>query len=102
MEYKNDIMKRPDDDYGCGKNGCDRECSIHTNVKLPVEFEPEANVGKIEIECCGDPEIKCECNGKGGIDAVIFQNVFVKIPICYDVKVKTGRSQTDCKCSEKR
>ena len=100
MEYKNDLLDRrpeyPEKPCGC-ENGCERETKVHTNVKVPVEFEPNARIGEVEVECCGDPEVKCECTHEGTIRVVIEQNLFIKVPVCYDVKVKAGRSHVDCR-----
>ena len=94
MEYKNDLLdlrpERPERPCGC-EHGCERE------TKVPVEFEPTAKVGEVEVECCGDPEVKCECTHEGTIKVVIAQNLFIKVPVCYDVKVKTGKSHVDCR-----
>lgn len=100
MEYKNDLMDRrpekPERPCGC-KDGCEKECNVHTNVKLPVEFEPEANIGRVEVECCGDPEVCCECTHEGTVKVIITQNLFVKIPVCYEVKVKSSKSHVECR-----
>ena len=99
MEYKNDLIERRPDrpEKPCGCDGCERETKVHTNVKFPVEFEPTAKVGEVEVECCGDPEVKCECTHDGTIRVVIAQNLFIKVPVCYDVKVRTGKSHVDCR-----
>lgn len=95
MEYKNDVIGvKPEN--GCGKDGCDKECKVYTNVRVPVEIEPDAKFGRIEAECCGDPEVNCECSHDGAMRVVISQNLFIKIPVSYSVKVRTGKSQTEC------
>ena len=100
MEYKNDIPERrpekPEEHCGC-KDGCERECSVHTNVNVPVELEPEAKIGKVVVDCCGEPEVCCECTHEGTIRVIISQNLFVKIPICYEVKIKHGKSHAECR-----
>ena len=75
MEYKDDMFK-PEERPCC--DGCDKECELFTGVNVPVEIEPDAKVGKIDVECCGEPEIKIErchdCKQK----IVITQKFFVK------------------------
>lgn len=94
MEYKDDMFK-PEERPCC--DGCDKECELFTGVNVPVEIEPDAKVGKIDVECCGEPEIKIErchdCKQK----IVITQKFFVKIPICFKIKTEVGKSEIDCK-----
>ena len=100
MEYKNDLNDRrtemTEKPCGCTDN-CAKECNIYTNVKVPVECVPQANIGKIEVGCCGEPEVTCECTRDCGVRVVLSQSLFVKIPVCYDVKVRTGESHIECK-----
>ncbi len=98
MEYKNDMYKgfeKPEDD--CDKDGCVKECNLYTGVSVPVEIEPEANVGKIDVECCGDPVIKNECSYDKKHKIVITQKFMIKIPVCYQVKTYVGKCESNCK-----
>lgn len=96
MEYKNDIVGiKPEKPEGC-KN-CDKECNVYTSVTMPVEFDPECKVGRIEAMCCGDPEVKNDCTHEGNLRVTIKQNLVIKVPVCYDVKVKVGKSQANCR-----
>ena len=91
MEYRNDMQKP---EY-C--DDCKKECTLYTGVSVPVELEPDAKVGRIEVECCGNPEIKiegcCDCKER----VVITQKFFVKIPICFEMKTEIGKSEIECK-----
>lgn len=88
MEYKNELIPR-NDDCRCGCDGCAGECDVYTDISIPLEIEPEAKIGEVKVECCGDPSVKMEPVKHGCYKIVITQKIIIKIPVCYEVKVKT-------------
>ena len=101
MDYKDETARvfPPEKPGGC-MNGCRKECSVYANVDVPVEVEPRAEVGKIEAECCGDPAVTCECTHDGGVRLTLTQSLLIKIPVCYNVRVKAGKGRTECHCEK--
>lgn len=91
---ENCVSKRP-------KN-CKKNAHQYVDVTLPINLEPIAVIGDINIECCGEPDIiyknKCDCYNKY-TELVITQTIIVTIPIEYEINTFTGKS--DIKCKEK-
>lgn len=86
-----DKPSKPDDFL----EGCFRTCQQFADIDVPIEIKPKAIVGKIKVECCGNPVIKHK--GKcDSCDIVISQKISVKIPIKYVVAVKVDEARVDC------
>lgn len=97
MEYKNDMNKgyeKPEDTED--KGGCYKECNLYTGVSLPIEIEPRAKVGDVEIDCVGDTEVKKECCRDNVHRITITQQFCIKIPVCYLIRTTIGDCETDC------
>ena len=92
-EYSGDFEKHEDK--------CRRDCSKIgeqiLDISLPIEICPEADLGKIETECCGKPCIECEQEPCGATCSIIItQSVKIKIPVKFGVKTIEGNSFIKC------
>ncbi len=90
------------DDYDKhGKFDCDKKAEQVVDISLPIEVCPEADLGKIETECCGKPCIECEQEPCGSsLSIIITQSVKIKIPVKFGIKTIEGNSFI--KCCDKR
>lgn len=80
----------------CGKD-CTKLAKHYMDIKLPVEIKPEANVEKIQMECCGEPEVVCDNpQSLNTCHLLLVQKVCIKIPIRYTFKHDIGESIVDC------
>lgn len=105
MDLQNNIMdcfdpSRPP----CGKGeNCDKVVHKNAEIDVPVMVKPDVKIGKIKAECVGEPVIRPEHGScADACEFVITQKVRVKIPICYDIDVVTGKAEINCKddCSK--
>ena len=86
----------------------ERDCEGYAiqlaDISIPLEICPDAKLGKIETECCGEPYIQCEHEPCGSnLNIVITQSVKVKIPVKFGIKTIEGNgfikcSDDDCCC----
>ncbi|MBE6789278.1 MAG: hypothetical protein E7539_06415 [Ruminococcaceae bacterium] len=84
------------DDDKC-KRDCDKVGEQVVDISLPIEICPEADLGKIETECCGKPYIQCEQEPCGATcSIVITQSVKIKIPVKFGIKTIEGNSFIKC------
>lgn len=79
----------------------DRECAKigvqYANVSTPIDITPHVEVGEIETECIGEPDVCCiekPCEKANKI--LISQKICIKIPIKYDIIACVGESSVDC------
>ena len=75
--------------------GNDNECkktAVHClDVSVPIDLAPEAKIGKIEMECCGEPELVCrECGDKKVCSFLLVQKLCVKMPVKYSFESAVG------------
>lgn len=77
---------------------CQKFAKHFIDISTPVDVKPEVRVGKIEIECCGDPIVICDKDKKkpDTCNLVFVQKVSIKVPIKYVFKTDVGESRTDC------
>lgn len=94
MEYRNEMCPGKDD-KSC--DTCCKECNFVTGISLPLEIEPVTRVGEIQVESCGDPEVKKICTEDCTHKIIITQSFFVKVPVCYKIKTTIGKCDSDCK-----
>ena len=76
---------------------CSKTGSQFVDVKVPVVLKSKPIVGRIEVECCGEPTLQCmgeECNTE--CEVLITQKICVKIPVQYDVSATMGESCIAC------
>lgn len=84
---------------------CKKTAKHYLDVTVPVSIKPDADVGEIEVECCGEPVVRCSDDKKPGKDTCrlyIVQKIAVKIPVIYKLCTDVGESMTDCcgKCDK--
>ncbi len=78
-------------------DGCEKTGYQYMDIRVPVEIQPDASVGKIEVECCGEPTVCCKENPTGNAcEITIVQSVCLKFPIQYHVTACVGQSEIDC------
>lgn len=86
-------------DYQGGKTDEKEKVAKHNiEIDIPVDIKPDAKVGRVEIELCGEPVVLCDdCKKKpDSCRLVLVQKVRIKIPVKYEFKTKVGESMTDC------
>lgn len=99
------------DDYGkhddcdkhdkCDRCDCDKRSEQVVDISLPIEVCPEADLGRIETECCGKPKVECEQEPCGSsVSIIITQSVKIKIPVRFGIKTIEGNSFIKC-CDKK-
>lgn len=83
----------------CGYKGseCKKTANQCIDISVPVDIAPNAEVGMIDMECCGEPEvICCECGKKNVCRLVLVQKVCIKIPVCYSFTTNVGPETIEC------
>lgn len=84
-----ELMNRPCECTKIGYQSAD--------ISVPVEIKPKATVGNIEINCCGNPEVKCKRNEyKNALELTFVQRISISLPISYRVDTTIGESTIDC------
>ncbi len=79
--------------------GCEKAVLQELEVKLPVSLKPAVRAGRPELECCGEPVVRCEecgCQKKEGCRLVIVQKVVVKIPVFYALDSDIREAEIEC------
>ena len=85
----------------CKKNECSKLVYQYADISLPMELKPDVKVGKIEMECCGEPDITCKkTDPKDKCEFVITQKICLKIPVCYKVETCVGKKSVCCNCDK--
>ncbi len=85
----------------CKDDECKKSVKHFIDISVPVDISPKARVGKIDMECCGDPEVICmECGKKNVCRLVLVQKVSIKIPVTYSFMSKVGEDTVEC-CKDK-
>ena len=86
----------------CTKSECSKVSCQYADITLPVEIKPDAKVGEIKLECCGEPSVTCKKGqSKDVCEIKINQKICVKIPICYKVETCVGNKNICCNCNDK-
>ncbi|MBQ1263542.1 MAG: hypothetical protein IIX89_04565, partial [Oscillospiraceae bacterium] len=79
------------EEYDRKRCDCDKKAEQFVDIALPIEICPDADLGKIETECCGEPCIECEQEPCGSsMSIIITQSVKIKIPVRFGVKTIEG------------
>ena len=85
-------------------DSCKKVAYQNAEISVPVELKPDAKIGRIETECCGEPTIECKSHKEDKEEnvcmLVITQKVCIKIPIQYDLTACIGKEKIDCGCDE--
>ena len=82
---------------------CTRNVCQYAEICVSVEIKPRTVIGRIQAECCGEPEICCKdyarCNNRGcnGHEIIVTQKVQLRIPIRYEADVCNGAEKVVCK-----
>lgn len=71
-------------------------------VCMPVTVEAHGDVGRIETQCIGRPEIKTgchKCEGRCGEKCTftITQKIRIKVPVMFKVKAEAGDAAVECR-----
>jgi hypothetical protein len=105
-EPYNDNKRPPQPPEHCCYDEFRKDITETAEVFLPVVIDPSVTIGKIKIECCGDPIVICgkdEC--KHVCKLLITQKISVKIPLIYSVAVcvedESIKCCTDPRCKER-
>ena len=81
----------------CHKCDCSKTLEQFVDISLPIEVCPEADLGKVETFCCGEPYIQCEHEPCGGSCSIIVtQSVKIKIPVKFGIKSIEGNGYIKC------
>lgn len=93
--------RKPQPPCDCSdSDGCEKVGYQYADICVPVEIKPDAEIGRIETECCGEPDISCKQNREDCTCEVrIVQKICIKIPIRYSVEACKGESTIHCVCS---
>ena len=95
--YPCDELLEKEEHCDGGRCDCNKIGEQTFDISLPIEICPEADLGKIETECCGKPHIECEQEPCGATcSIVITQSVKIKIPVKFGVKTIEGNSFIKC------
>ncbi|MBQ8868803.1 MAG: hypothetical protein IJ027_03680 [Oscillospiraceae bacterium] len=96
-EDKYDDYDKHDKDDKREKCDCDKKAEQVVDISVPIEVCPEADLGKIETECCGKPKVECEQEPCGSsVSIIITQSVKIKIPVKFGIKTIEGNSFIKC------
>ncbi|MGI6270036.1 MAG: hypothetical protein ACOYKJ_05840 [Candidatus Howiella sp.] len=80
-------------------DGCVKVGYQYADICVPVEVKSNAEIGKIETECCGEPMVSCKQNAADCTCEIrIVQKVCIKIPVRYSIAARAGESTIDCAC----
>ncbi len=80
---------------------CKKDAKHYIDISVPVDVSPEAKVGKIDMECCGETKVVCdECKAHNVCKLTLIQKICVKIPITYSIRATTGEEEIQC-CKDK-
>jgi len=80
---------------GCDDEACKKTITQKADVSIPVAIKPAADVGDIEAECVGEPQVtKDMCHESCKI--TVTQTISVRIPIRYSVTTDVGESEVNC------
>lgn len=87
----------PKDSCDCTHDGCMKTGYQYADISLPVELTPKAEIGSIEVECCGEPTVVCENNECSNVSRVVItQRISVSIPIYYKITACASDCQIEC------
>lgn len=81
----------------CKKCDCDKKVEQYVDISVPIEVCPDADLGKIETECCGEPKIECEQEPCGSsLSIIITQSVKIRVPVRFGIKTIGGNGYIKC------
>ena len=84
-------------DFRCVDDGCEKTGFQYADICVPVTLRPDIIVGRVETECCGEPEISCTAaEAKNAVEISICQRVSIKIPLHYSVEACAGEGKIEC------
>ena len=82
----------------CQQSECGKMACQYADVCVPIELKPNATIGKVETECCGDPYVLCRQKSGNMCEILIKQRVEIRIPVTYSVIACIGENMIDCDC----
>lgn len=69
----------------------------YADISVPIELKPNATIGCIESECCGEPSVYCKENYTGNsCEITVTQKILIKIPVEFNVIACVGEEQISC------
>ncbi|MBR2176944.1 MAG: hypothetical protein IJ861_08370 [Clostridia bacterium] len=85
-------------DHPGGKpDECEKNAKHYVDICVPIDVKPEAHVGKVEMECCGEPVIMCDDGKPDNVCRLILeQKICIKIPVRYTFKADVGKTIAEC------
>ncbi|MGN0517895.1 MAG: hypothetical protein ACI4II_04135 [Acutalibacteraceae bacterium] len=91
------IMDASSSECKCPKDECVKNCYHYADISVPIEMKPNAKLGDVSIECCGEPSVEC-CENKCGYtcEITVKQKISIRIPIRYEVDVNMDESAINC------
>ncbi len=95
----------PDADCGFKKDECKKTAKQYIDINVPIDIAPDAEIGKIDMECCGEPELICrECGKRNVCRLELVQKVCIKIPVKYSFTSCVGADTVKCdkKCDDEK
>jgi hypothetical protein len=82
-------------------DGCSKVAHQYADISSSVQLKPSAAIGKIEIECCGEPTVCCSDNRNANMcEITILQKVRINIPISYNAIACVGENDVNCDCNK--
>lgn len=101
MPENNEISSSPEItsdsfDFPC-KDGCKKTGYQYADISVPIDLKPNATIGEIKSECCGEPSVYCKENHKGNsCEITITQKILIKIPVDFNVIACVGEEEISC------
>lgn len=79
------------------KGGCKKTGYQYADISVPIDLKPNATIGDIKSECCGEPCVYCKENHTGtSCEITITQKILIKIPVEFNVIACVGEEQIAC------
>lgn len=91
---------KDDKDKTCGdaQSECTRTVYQYADVSVPIQIMPNAQIGEITAEACGEPIIECRpCKYKAGVEITVTQRLSLNIPLTYRISACAGESLVSCR-----
>lgn len=81
--------------------GCVKTVIQYANISSEIDILPKIEIGEIETECLGGPDIKCVGSPcKKACKLILSQTVRIKIPIQYSAAACVDESSANCGCNK--
>lgn len=99
MAYESAYLPEQTGNCPCSKDGCEKIGYQYADICIPIDLKPDAALGNVTVECCGEPCLEClEHSGQNACKVIVTQKVNVRIPIRCQVTACMGESTINCDC----